>query len=555
MTRRFVLLTVCAVSLMLVSCVKDPDNKINGEVGPDVNQNTVTFVIGGGAVTTKSLSKPVGEPIDLSEESGIDGLQIIEDVTSMDPCYEGTKGTPIFTENFATYSSLAATAYSGANEFLATVPFANTEGSYEWSHTYESGTWWPEDGNGLDFYFQAPENPTGCSNIKFDNTEKTISFDYTSPAIATNQTDVLFSMKHLDEATKDTDNKVLLYHALSAVKFKLGQLQESERSTKLQITAITKIEFLNVNSKGSCVIKPSTTPWSQTSNPGDASTADSEKSSEVTTWTNVSTPANFSQEFTSSEQNANVLPAFGNPSNMLAGETTHTEHNINSETASKTFFFIPQKISENVKIKLTYTYTDGTATYANNVTTIDFGAKMLAKDSNYEWKEGEIRTYTLSLGDDVKVAITDTANETQHKKSDLVITNTGTATSYMRVAVVGNWYYDKQATDAADVPVAITPCQLESYKSYIRTSDWIEGADGYYYYKHPVLAGHTILPANTLFGDVTFTEQSPYKNCHLEVKLAVQAVRAGQVGDAWGGIKVADSSDNVVDKLDQTTKD
>ena len=104
-------------ALILASaCNKQEIDPIGG------SSSVVKFVIGGSSSQTKAASANqqqaiTCEPIDLSEESGIEGLRLSEEISSLDDYLynvPATKGTPVFTENLSQiYDKLLVNAYKG----------------------------------------------------------------------------------------------------------------------------------------------------------------------------------------------------------------------------------------------------------------------------------------------------------------------------------------------------------------------------------------------------------------------------------------------------------
>lgn len=118
-------------------------------------------------------------------------------------------------------------------------------------------------------------------------------------------------------------------------------------------------------------------------------------------------------------------------------------------------------------------------------------------------------------------------------KKSIIVQNTGTATSYVRVKLVMNWVDDKN-NQVVGEPVAITP-EIND--------DWLE-QDGIYYYKMPVAAGGET--TNLLKADSPITEPvDKPAGCHLEVTVlaeSIQAAPSSAVTTAWGVDVGADSS-------------
>lgn len=115
------------------------------------------------------------------------------------------------------------------------------------------------------------------------------------------------------------------------------------------------------------------------------------------------------------------------------------------------------------------------------------------------------------------------------QKKSIVVKNTGTAVSYVRVKLVMNWV-DENGNVSAE-PVNITPSI---------TDNWFL-KDGIYYYKMPVAAngGETtnLLKANS---PITEPADKP-AGCHLEVTVLAESIQAAPskaVEGAWTAVKV-----------------
>lgn len=108
-----------------------------------------------------------------------------------------------------------------------------------------------------------------------------------------------------------------------------------------------------------------------------------------------------------------------------------------------------------------------------------------------------------------------------NQKKSIVVKNTGTAVSYVRVKLVMNWV-DESGNVSAE-PVNITPSI---------TDNWFEQG-GIYYYKMPVAAkGET---TNLL--QTPITQGTAPEGYHLEVTVlaeSIQAAPSAAVQQSWG---------------------
>lgn len=108
------------------------------------------------------------------------------------------------------------------------------------------------------------------------------------------------------------------------------------------------------------------------------------------------------------------------------------------------------------------------------------------------------------------------------QKKSIIVKNTGTAVSYVRVKLVMNWV-DENGNVSAE-PVNITPSI---------TADWFE-QDGIYYYKMPVAANDGV--TTNLLKD-PITQGTAPEGYHLEVTVLAESIQAAPskaVTDSWG---------------------
>lgn len=108
-----------------------------------------------------------------------------------------------------------------------------------------------------------------------------------------------------------------------------------------------------------------------------------------------------------------------------------------------------------------------------------------------------------------------------NQKKSIIVQNTGTAVSYVRVKLVMNWV-DESGNVSAE-PVNITPSI---------TADWFEQG-GIYYYKMPVAAKD--FTTNLL--KTPITQDAAPEGYHLEVTVlaeSIQAAPSAAVQQSWG---------------------
>ena len=124
------------------------------------------------------------------------------------------------------------------------------------------------------------------------------------------------------------------------------------------------------------------------------------------------------------------------------------------------------------------------------------------------------------------------------EKKDVKIQNTGDIDAYIRVAVVVNW-----ADKDGNVYGGAVPTDKGDKKDYDLTlkanNGWIKGADGYYYYIHPVAPKES---TTAIFEDITQLTDDPAEGYGLQITILADGIPAAGVGstgktpmeDAWG---------------------
>lgn len=527
MKKIYIAFAFIAVSALTVSC-----NRQEGFGGDELSKTSISFVLGG--QQTKSVDAPEQELrtniIPLGEHDG-QRFWLEETVVSLND-YQGapeTKGTPAYTENVADlYGAFTAVAYDFSKSTYATnspdlaaASFAWQSGK-RWVHTY-TGDNEPWVANKLQFFMRMPSDMSGVSNLAY--TKTTIKFDFNASSLTTaeDQEDLLFATRVVDKSSysPSAGAQVLFYHALTGVKFALGNTDTGDD------TMITKVQFKGLASKGHCTITPAYGPdahaWDGDPE-SNAGVTDNTKSYSCVNWTYDTGTYNPYQEFDEIADFSNSQYDF--PSSFTGSGAAGTDaNNLNDDDASKTFWFIPQQMDESVKLVVTYTYKG-----EEFEQTIDFGDGTKKGSTYPTWEAGEIRTYTIKATA-VDVSITDTVSG--KTKSNIVMTNTGNCDAYFRAIIIANWC-DADGDIVAPWTGSITT-----------GSGWVYNTkDGYYYYTSAVEPGDT--PDAALFSSYTYTDaQKPTYGVetdktadHLEMDIAVQALKKGtytSYSAAWAG--------------------
>lgn len=124
-------------------------------------------------------------------------------------------------------------------------------------------------------------------------------------------------------------------------------------------------------------------------------------------------------------------------------------------------------------------------------------------------------------------------------KSSIIVQNTGTATSYVRVKLVMNWVDDKENVVSGDnLPKVVLN----------NDGSWFLGSDGIYYYKTPVApvgASPDNVTTNLLQEGNPIKQENAPAGCHLEVTVLAESIQAAPstaVEGAWTAVKVGPDS-------------
>jgi hypothetical protein len=551
---------------MLVSCEREKDF---GGMTP-LGENEIGFVMQG--VSTRSMEAAPqvmrGETIPVGTDDMGNAFFLEETIEELNPS-PATKGAPAYTVNIgklyptmgvyaedlgdATFELMDADMY----EHKGTPNDPNNENGWRYHHNY-SGSPWPEDKTTpVDFYLRMPAEMAGVSNLTY--ADKKIAFDFIPLSTAKDQDDLLFSQTTLSKSEHDgylpNGAPVLMYHALTGVKFRTNS--DNSGSTK---TIITKVKITGLKGSGHCEIDGSNIVWT----PG---------STTAYTYTQTFTNPDYSQDAWVDGTIGNEGgTAWDSDLNGTSWTAAAADHNLNNAKGEFTFWFIPQKITDAVKLEVTFCVktpdTDGATGGGEFTHQIDFGEILAAK--NVEWKAGQLRTYTLDPKD-VDVEIFDTMSG--KSKTTLHVTNTGNVAEYVRMLVIGNWYGWESEEDQAsgkepDILVGYKtdgsggendnemadPWFRETHKygQYFddqfkngKLSDdnkWLRGTTGFYY-PDPIGPG-TVMDSQTeaLFKSYIWPEDVPFPTIyipdpnsnvrkpavgvHLIMEVSVQAISA-----------------------------
>lgn len=132
-----------------------------------------------------------------------------------------------------------------------------------------------------------------------------------------------------------------------------------------------------------------------------------------------------------------------------------------------------------------------------------------------------------------KSDITIDEDVTGGQKKSIIVQNTGTATSYVRVKLVMNW------VDGNGNVVSGNNLPKVTLKE---GSDWFLGTDGIYYYTKPVALN--CQTSNLLDGSPIKQPEDAPDGCHLEVTVLAESIQAAPstaVEGAWA-VKVVNGA-------------
>ena len=575
MKKIYIVMAVLATAA-LASCQQE--KSFNDE---QLGDNSVVFTISGGATRAADAAPEVrqGVVIPLETEDG-SKFFLEETVVNLNEIGPETKGTPAYTENVGKLYANDLSVYAAEGTFgtatyenMETSMYARKEASegkgWRYQHNY-NGDPWPtkkvkeetvtDETAAVGFYLNMPASPAGITG-NIGRANRQFTFSYTSPTSteskdAEAQEDILFAFRSMTKADHrgylPNGAPVLFQHALSGVKFAI----DNEAKDKI---AITKIQVNNVINSGRCVVTPTTEDGKYVDIQDNYSSSSKNGETKVVDWTPGTSTANFSQTFkgTVTYEQGKGKKFQNNGEYPESFAAAGNKQNLNDKDASQTFWFIPQVVSKDITLTITYT--------VNNVEqkpwTIDFGKFLAAK--SVEWKAGDLRTYTIKV-DDVDVTITDTVSET--KKEEVTITNDSNVDVFIRAAIVGQWVDEKNNpvfsfTDFKDGNLIIKPI-ASWYQDQFGTNGekkfgtfeglpgtgWEKGEnDDFYYYTLAVEPGATT--GTPLFESYTVkTENIPNitvggipQRVHFVLSISTQAISAKEpsVGKNYTSYKAA----------------
>lgn len=561
---------------MLSSCEREKD--FNGY--SPLGENDIAFVLENASTRSVENESVVPVQTGISIPVGNDGhgnaFCLEETIEDLNPTL-GTRGAPAYTENLGiVYKTMGvyadAGSFGGEASFVVMDEFDNPNGGQGWryQHNY-NGNPWPDESTPVDFFLRMPSTDVGVQGaIEYDKTNKTFTFDYKSSLTATEQNDLLLAYTNLNKKKHDgylpKGAPVMMYHALTGVKFRTGHTNQ-----KTTHTIIKSVKFKGLKATGHLVA---------TVNSDNSVTMD---------WSNQGTTGFvFSQEFTNPDYtytededgNVTVTSSDGTYDYTAADgfgsswTNAAADQNLNVKDGSMTFWFIPQQLTDKVELEVTFCVKTPDTPDGTDIThTIKFGdstRKVLSEDEEGNvtygeypiWKAGQLRTYTL-MPFDVDVDIFDELHG--WTKENLHVTNTGNVDEYVRMMLVGNWYDENgnilvgYVTDGSDKYTdeenaeMVVPWYREAdeYKggfdetflngkpNAAKGNEWVFGTGSYFYYPDVIGAGDKLAQTSALFQSYTLDDieiptiylpsatsnvRQPAQGVHLVMEVVVQAI-------------------------------
>ena len=545
-------LTVLAIAMLLPACSHESDSPLVAN-----SENEIIYTMKDLATRSGSAQSgefPTGARIPVGGEKDGAGFFLEEDLLDLDS--PATKGTPVYTENAGTlYGSFASWSELGDADFK----YIDDNGPEYWHHSFGQDPW--RDAATLHFYMHMPADMTskGVNITKRENGSITFTFDGTKMKTAKEQEDIVFAYDELTKSDYKPGKELTFFHALTGVKFALGN--ENSTDPEGTRTFIQKVVFKGLKDKGTCIVTPGSNDATGP-NGGYIDVPGNHTSATVSQWSGMtSSGTEYSQTYGeadivdfaqggSFENNGKYPDSFASAAN---------EKNLNNKDAEMTFWFVPQEITDDVKLEVTFYIQNGAVNGEPITREIEFG-KLLKERSNDNlviWKAGQLRTYTL-LPTNAGVEIKDEINE--GVKENVVITNTGNVKEYVRVAFIGNWCdadgnivqgYVNQSLPTAENPddPMITPWSPdnETFGKFegLPGSNWVKKGDYYYYTvaigagndaTDPLFTKYTLGTTPTVYmptrDNITIREQI---EVHLVMEIAVQAIEGEDMTftEAW----------------------
>ena len=495
-------LLAIAATLSFASCNEDFKEE-NGLDPSILSDNTIAFSLkkidtrsGDGSNIISINTYSLGEPID--------GVHYIleETVTRLDDVYytPETKGTPVYTENFANMFSafygVGFTESDTEHPVVSDGAFGHDK-EYRWVRELTSNPF--ADNEELYFFLRSHDAPTGVSNLAYrvSGGRCFVDFHYEVPLNGSAQQDLLFTGRPITREQAKSDVPILFQHALTGVKF--ASAYDNEGDAK---TYITKVEIPHALFRSADITLRSSYENGKWEDDPDVYSSSASGNMTVNSGQQLTSSEVFTLNFKESDLNTfETGGSFGTkgkyPDSFAAGGN---ENNLNDTDASKTFWLIQQRMNNNVVLDVTFHIVSGGKDSGPITRRIEIGK---LQTNAVTWRAGELRTFTLKP-EYLDVDITDKVSG--FEKTDVVITNTGNVDAFIRAHITGNWFgmagteysvaigYKSRTSNEFVAPWKMSDGTFED----LPNTGWhYNSNDGFYYYESMVPAGATI--PNNLF--------------------------------------------------------
>lgn len=558
MKKIYITLAVLSLAAIINTACDNREEEIGGDT--ELSSDVIAFSLKGISTRAEVSSIETSDEVNiipLGTDDQNNNFFLEESVIDLEAPV--TRGTPVYTSNAMKVHGNAIATYAPAiQNDVFNVEYDENKDVFMKAFGREI---WPagteQNPSSLEFYMNWPVNPTGV-NIS-SRTGGKITFTYESPATASNQQDILFTYRNISKADYDNNGgkaDILFHHALTGVKF-------ATKNTESDAVVIKEVKFTGLKTKGTCIVTPTAENGAYVDIPTNYSSAGAvawDLGTDTKTIESGKFPTNKDAD---NVDVSNILVDFTQGGGSFANNGSYpasfaasgNTNNLNDGDATQTFWLIPQEMTNDIKLEITYTVKGGNET-TDGTWTIDFGKAL----KNVEWKAGQIRTYTIKV-DDVNVKIADNVtiagNEdngfTGSSKTNVVITNTGNTDAFIRAAIIGQWL-DENGNPVFGFTDLVTN-QLHTVDSWYEDqfvkklykqgeftglagyknagnplNKWHLGDDGFYYYEDPVPAGDPV--PNNLFTDYTVGEapivtiSGVVKKVYFVMEIATQAISA-----------------------------
>ena len=331
---------------------------------------------------------------------------------------------------------------------------------------------WPEQKLSFMAYAVSKEGITIDPEFSRSDSKCFAEFDYTLPAAAvsgakkdaTAQPDIVFAIT--PDKAGPTDVDLVFHHALSAINFKIGQMDPDK-------ILIKSIAIKGVYKGGHCHLTQS-----------------------------GANDIAFSWAYDGQSQNGHYTEDI----NMTVDSSDGDDNGTLMNDTEATFMMLPQSLSDATKFVMTFSIEGREYTLEKAFNTIVSS-----------WEADKKYVFKIGLPDEIDVDIEDQVEE--FIKKDVTIQNTGVATGYIRAAIIGYWV--SSSTGRICDPWRDDEGTFVFGNEW--NSNWKKGVDGFYYHLKPVEHNGFTYP---LFNTYTINDQAivQHANHTLEIDLAVQII-------------------------------